>query len=286
MSNNYEFMQQMRIGLTGSTSARETTVRAVAKNKTSIIAEIPAELPPALRAESLKLVQRLFLTSEQTPPKAVVFAAIDSGNGCTRLLDGGDRLLVVRIRLLETLERGVLIGGEPAVAHDIEPGSRDLGLCRGDLGFGLRDHRFLQATGRVEIGESGLLGGNRRIRPRQSGAIIPVVEFDQQIPGAHCLIVGDCDLGDETGDFRRDYRHVAADIGIVGALDETPDRPPLMAVPCGAGSDQKCEAKKPEPSQVEPSDRPSQITVRRGGRRPSLSRTDVEFGYGAHRTPR
>jgi receptor protein-tyrosine kinase len=97
MSNNYEFMQQMRIGLAGSTSARETTVRAVAKNKTSIIAEIPAELPPAIRAESLQLVQRLFLTSEQTPPKAVVFAAIDSGNGCTRLCSITAQLLAENV---------------------------------------------------------------------------------------------------------------------------------------------------------------------------------------------
>src|SRR5205823_10345489 len=55
-----------------------------------------------------------------------------------RFLDGGACLLVVRIGLLKTLERGVLVGGEPAVAHDIEPGSRALGVCRCDLGLSLR----------------------------------------------------------------------------------------------------------------------------------------------------
>jgi Mrp family chromosome partitioning ATPase len=43
------------------------------------------EASSAGREESLKLVQRLFLTREEAPPKAVMFAAIDSGNGCSRL---------------------------------------------------------------------------------------------------------------------------------------------------------------------------------------------------------
>jgi protein-tyrosine kinase len=85
MSKNYEFMQQVGIGLGGSATRRERAVGAAAKNKTSTIAEILTGAPPAMREESLKLVQRFFLTPEQTPPKAVVFAAIDSGNGCTRL---------------------------------------------------------------------------------------------------------------------------------------------------------------------------------------------------------
>ena len=205
------------------------------------------------------------------------------GEGRTCLLDGGGCLLVVRIRLLKTLEGGILVGGELAVAHDIEPGSRDLGLRRCDLGFGLRDHRILQAAGRVEIGESSLLASNRRIRLRQCGAVIPVIELDQQIPGVHRLIVRDRDLYDEAGDFRRDHRNLPADIGIIGALDEATDGPPLSAIPCGAERNQECEAKKPEPSQVESSDRRSQIAVRRCGSHPSLSGTDVEFGYGAHR---
>lgn len=86
MSKNFEFTQHVGIGLGGAAaSLRERAVGAAAKNKTSTIAEILTEAPPATREESLKLVQRLFLTPEQTPRKAVVFAAIDSGNGCTRL---------------------------------------------------------------------------------------------------------------------------------------------------------------------------------------------------------
>jgi succinoglycan biosynthesis transport protein ExoP len=85
MSEKYELIQEARIRLGGSASRAERAVGAAARNKTSTIAEILAEAPPATREESMKLVQSLFLTSEQTPPKAVVFAAIDSGNGCTRL---------------------------------------------------------------------------------------------------------------------------------------------------------------------------------------------------------
>jgi len=85
MSKDYEFTQQAGIGLGNLIARTESAVGAAAKSKTSTITEILAEAPPDTREESLKLVQRLFLTPEQTPPKAVVFAAIDSGNGCTRL---------------------------------------------------------------------------------------------------------------------------------------------------------------------------------------------------------
>jgi hypothetical protein len=55
-------------------------------------------------------------------------------------------------------------------------------------------------------------------------------EPDQQIAGARRLIVGNGDLDDKTGDFRRNHGHVAADIGVVGALDEPANCAPLMAV--------------------------------------------------------
>src|ERR1700731_2159949 len=85
MSENYEVIQQAGIRLGDSTSRTKRAAEDAARNKASTIAEILIEAPPATREESLKLVQRLFLTSDQPAPKAVVFAAIDSGNGCTRL---------------------------------------------------------------------------------------------------------------------------------------------------------------------------------------------------------
>jgi protein-tyrosine kinase len=97
MSKNYEFTQQVGIGLGGSASLREKAAGGAAKNKTLTIAEILAEAQPAIREESLNLVQRLFLTSEQTPRKAVVFAAIDSGNGCSRLCAISAQLLAENV---------------------------------------------------------------------------------------------------------------------------------------------------------------------------------------------
>lgn len=97
MSKNYEFTHQVGIGLGGSASLREKAAGGAGKNKTLTIAEILAEAPPAIREESLNLVQRLFLTSEQTPRKAVVFAAIDSGNGCSRLCAISAQLLAENV---------------------------------------------------------------------------------------------------------------------------------------------------------------------------------------------
>ena len=98
MSENYELIQEAGIRLGGRASRAGEAIGAATKNKTSTIAEILAEAPPATREESLKLVQRLFLTSEQRPPKAVVFAAIDSGNGCTRLCAITAQLLAENVR--------------------------------------------------------------------------------------------------------------------------------------------------------------------------------------------
>lgn len=85
MSKNHDFMPQVgvRFGWTGLPT--ESAVKVAAQKKTSTITEILAEAPREVREESLKLVQHLFLTSEQTPPKTVMFAAIDSGNGCSRM---------------------------------------------------------------------------------------------------------------------------------------------------------------------------------------------------------
>lgn len=66
----------------GSTPAKaeETGVSAP---RNVILAKTEACGRPMAKEESLKFVQRLFLTPGQAPPKAVMFAAIDSGNGCS-----------------------------------------------------------------------------------------------------------------------------------------------------------------------------------------------------------
>ena len=157
--------------------------------------------------------------------------ALGRGHRGAGLLIGGRRLLVIGIGLLEALQRGVLPLDQAAVAVDIVFRPRDLGRGRRELGLGLGDHRLLQLAPGVEIGQGRLLPGDSCRRPRQRGLVVAVVELHQQIAGMDRLVVGDRHLGDEARDLRRDHRDVAADIGIVGAFDEAPDRPPVMAVP-------------------------------------------------------
>jgi polysaccharide biosynthesis transport protein len=88
MSKNFELMQQARIGIGGSAATLAGAIDA-GTGQTDLKAEAAVNGVPLTNTdnqeESLKLVQRLFLTPDQTPPKVVVFAAIDSGNGCSQL---------------------------------------------------------------------------------------------------------------------------------------------------------------------------------------------------------
>ena len=77
--------------------------------------------------------------------------------------------------------------------------------------------------------------GNGAFGPGERGTVVPVVDAHQQIAGAHRLVVGNANLGDQAGDLGRDDRHVGADIRIVGALNETADRPPIVGIPSRAG---------------------------------------------------
>jgi Mrp family chromosome partitioning ATPase len=96
MSKNFELMQRARIGLGGSATLTGGTLDAPLESKTERTAETaPVAVTDGseTQEECLKLVQRLFLTPGQKPPKVVVFAAIDSGNGCTHLCAASGRLL-------------------------------------------------------------------------------------------------------------------------------------------------------------------------------------------------
>ncbi len=74
-------LQQTKIGVDSSSTRAGCAIPPAVDDKT--VAEGGGQA--TAREESLKLVQRLFLTPGQPRPKAAMFAAIDSGNGCTRL---------------------------------------------------------------------------------------------------------------------------------------------------------------------------------------------------------
>jgi hypothetical protein len=61
-------------------------------------------------------------------------------------------------------------------------------------------------------------------------AHVTVVQAHQQLAGVNKFIVLHRHIGNETGDVRRDRRDVAADIGIIGALEKAIDGPPVVAV--------------------------------------------------------
>jgi len=88
MSKNYELMQQAEIRLDMPTLSQPRTdppaSKRKGKHKNGIGAHLHSDGEVA-REESLKLVQSVFLSSAKTAPRVVVFAGIDSGNGCSAI---------------------------------------------------------------------------------------------------------------------------------------------------------------------------------------------------------
>jgi Mrp family chromosome partitioning ATPase len=85
VSKNFELLQEAGILLGSGSTPTAEGIDVEAKDQAPVIAKGLIEAGPAVREESMKLVQRLFLTPGQATPKAVMFAAIDSENGCSWL---------------------------------------------------------------------------------------------------------------------------------------------------------------------------------------------------------
>ena len=84
MSRNFELMQQAgRVREFPPIQAEEPSA-VEGEVKTRRIAKI-LDFGQFAREESLRLVQRTFLLQTPDPPRAVVFAGIDHGNGCSQL---------------------------------------------------------------------------------------------------------------------------------------------------------------------------------------------------------
>jgi protein-tyrosine kinase len=87
MSKNFELMQDARI-IAGLPEVAEAKGRpATINDKTYEAGHVPhlKWQDEVTREETLKLVQSLFLSRNDGSSKAVVFASIDSGNGCSRI---------------------------------------------------------------------------------------------------------------------------------------------------------------------------------------------------------
>lgn len=92
MSKNYELLQQAEFGL-GAAPTFTTSVVAEELAPAAPQTKALPSLEPTVREETLKLVQRVFLTSGSAAPKVVLFAAIDSSKGCNWLCSVAANLL-------------------------------------------------------------------------------------------------------------------------------------------------------------------------------------------------
>jgi len=167
MGKNFEWTQRAEISLgalaTPATAGNESAV----KNKSLSSSESMRAVAPAVREESLKLVQRLFLTPGQRPPKSVMFVGVDSGNACSRLCG------VIAEMLAENVAGSVcLVDGNfraPVLAdafgvenhHGLADSLRQEGPVRGFATQVRAQGLWLVSSGSLEKDSLSLLNGGR-----------------------------------------------------------------------------------------------------------------------------
>lgn len=104
MSKNFELMQQagldqslrpVRVPDVPSSPRRHPGNRRHTNGHTK---GAPLDIEQFAREESLRLVQRMFLLQTQAPPRAVVFAGIDHGNGCSEICASVAQTLASNVR--------------------------------------------------------------------------------------------------------------------------------------------------------------------------------------------
>ena len=95
MSRNFELMQQAELkSRTAPVREPAVTFQAATETRHKVVQTLTVE---ALAwEESLKLVQNVFLLRGKDSPKVVVFAGIDSGNGCSAICASSARLLAAQ----------------------------------------------------------------------------------------------------------------------------------------------------------------------------------------------
>jgi len=79
MSKHFELMQQIE---KEQTFGSESTSATVVRPPVAVAASVPARWASE---EALRLVQQIFLLQTKAPPRTVVFAGIDHGNGCSQI---------------------------------------------------------------------------------------------------------------------------------------------------------------------------------------------------------
>ncbi len=185
------------------------------------------EIRPSLRNRGSSLVD------VRAQDAQLLVCSSESGLGRR---DGSARSLVDGSRSLRILLRaGSRLSEQPvALGVDLrESGLRDLGV---HVGAGLFDRRLLQHVFNAQACERRLALLEYRFGVIGGGARITIVEANQQLAGFDLLIVGYQDLRNEPRNVRRYRCDVAADIGVVGALEVAADRPPVITVAAACDS--------------------------------------------------
>lgn len=108
MSKNFELLQQAGFGLGRARTYTKADKSVAAEYVPSASSEVLTSLDPAVREETLKLVQRLFLTPEEVAPKAVLFAPVDARGGCSWLCSVAAKLLAKSVTACVCLVEGNL----------------------------------------------------------------------------------------------------------------------------------------------------------------------------------
>jgi Mrp family chromosome partitioning ATPase len=81
VSKNYELLRQAGFGL-GTAPMYTKEAKSIAAEYVTPASSQVNSLESAVREETLKLVQRLFLAPQDVAPKAVLFAPVDASAGC------------------------------------------------------------------------------------------------------------------------------------------------------------------------------------------------------------
>jgi len=167
MSKDYNLIQHAGIGFGNSADLTEDLSKAAGKAQAPVSSKMLADVSPAVREESLRLIQRLFLTSGQTVPKSVMFAAIDSGSGCSLLCAITARLLAENVSgsvclvhaNFRTPPAPGLLGGENH--HGLADSLRQTGAVRDYAKRAGRDNLWLLSSGSLQDDSLNLLTSDR-----------------------------------------------------------------------------------------------------------------------------
>ena len=167
MSKNFELMQQAEIGVGSASALTNVGIATDLRNRESTIPAAVTAIESVVREESLKLVQRLFLSAKKPSPKAVMFAAVDAGNGCSCLCAITAKLLAESVPgsvcLVEANFRAPSL---PAVFgvdnhHGLADSLRQEGAIRGFAKQAGRDNLWLLSAGALGKDSLSLLNSGR-----------------------------------------------------------------------------------------------------------------------------